>query len=136
MIDLEELSEKTPAKELENQYRRLFTAKYKLNPAISYDDKQVFEWLAKEYGAAKSNQLLDAYFKLNDGFISQRGHAARFLKTNINQVIASIGNKIVGAPRQAMHLSIRVWCDRCGQQFAWVGPAADMDKKHFCELCE
>jgi len=136
MIDLEELAEKNPAKELENHYRRLFTAKHKMNPAISYDDKQVFGWLATEYGVARGNQLLEAYFKLNDPFITTRGHAAKFLKTNINQVIASLGSKIASAPRQTMHLSLNVFCDACGKQFTWVGPAADMDKKQYCEFCK
>jgi hypothetical protein len=91
--------------------------------------------MAVEFGVGTAMQMVEQYFKLADKFINEKGHPAKLMKTNANQIIASLGNKPT-VQRQKMVMRIQLACDRCGQQFEWVGDHKELEGNKLCQKCK
>lgn len=134
MLDLTELAERDPTKDIESHYRRRFTARYHHNPVLTEGDQGVFEWLNREFGSTKAMAIIDTYLKSQDKFLCDKGHAPKFIKTNINALITK--SEVKSAPRKTNKLTpqFKIFCDRCGAEFVWSGVLPDQDR--FCDTCK
>lgn len=135
MLDLSELAEKDPSRELEAHYRRRFTQRYKHNPVVTQEDTPIFTWLLQEFGKGKAIQVIDTYLRSNDKFLCDKGHAPRFIKGNINALIASSGIKNEAPKRTTLNMAVTVSCDKCFRSFVWVGMPSQLQLRRLCKEC-
>jgi hypothetical protein len=93
-INGEEL--KNQGEQLAEYYVTCFQHRYAGNkPVLQPIDHEVFRFLGMHVGFEKAQRLISLYLKQKgkDGIYEHRGHPTKFLRQDVNQLLASLGGK-------------------------------------------
>lgn len=73
---------------LEQKYKELYCATYKVDPIISVKQRSIFKRIIQNIGKDKSIILVELYFKSEDEFYSKRKHPVEFMERDANILFA------------------------------------------------
>jgi hypothetical protein len=136
MRDLMDMAEISPAKELENRYRKLFHDKIKRYAPVTREDTEVFHWMIAEFGKPTAMEMLDKYFKSTDKFVQDSGYSIRVIKTKATALLVSLSKPGATSPKTKKVVSVNLSCDKCMAAFVWVGEPEVLSRSSYWRLCE
>lgn len=92
-------------------YCEAWKARYGGEPMVMAEDAVIFRHIADRAGVKRAVELVRHFVKMNTAYFLEHAHAARLLRTVMNQVIASMGSRHAGQSEPRMW--VMVACNYC-----------------------
>lgn len=136
-MDLGAIAEAKLANELESLYLGIYRDKYGVGAHIEDQDRNVFNWLSTNFTKTRTLQIVEAYFKCTDPFINRKYHPVKMIRSEINQILPLIKDKVDPRNNNKIVLKVHISCDCCFKYFDLICTPEQLDKgARICEACK
>ncbi len=133
------------AKALIEIYKQEYAARYGAPPVLANEanDRTILQDLVRRVGDAFAANIIRQYLRMNgpgkeDTFFTDRGHAIKWLDTNISAVHAALATtqkKTAEVRGYNPMITFDTGCPKCERQFPVTCRASDADKHAYTTHC-
>lgn len=136
-MDLYAIAESKLAHELETEYKKAWTAKFKTTPLIQQSDQEVFRWLTTNFDEAQARRIVQKYVLVPSKYLQQNAYPPKLIRTSINEILAFVGPaEKSGTTNKEVRIRVQFSCSTCKEEFYWVGLAHELDTADItCTKC-
>ena len=135
MIDLDEPKLEKDVEKAREVYVWEYKKRYSLPPVVA--DKKIaygiLRDLIRAQGIDKTIALIKKYLAQNTDHYVKNKHSLRVLSDSVAAINAARASPKGLVGRVPLSISLSVYCDRCGRQFTWIGPADELGSQ--AKLC-